>query len=168
MVKKSIAMALDTGGIRAGSLYGLTDPGFERLFEGRKEAWAGLARRAFQRDFHVPALEARPGDLSERVAKLEDRFALEEELAIELGLDAADVVIDLPEEASFETGLVVRDAGKPFMDSGTVFGRETVRAFSENLRLARVLVSREALERLRPGALTAISRLVRESGPKLP
>jgi hypothetical protein len=66
-----------------------------------------------------------------------------------------DVVIDLPEDISFESDLWIRDSGLSFSSSQTVLGPAVVSGFTRSLRVLRVFsryplpAGNDLLERLR-------------------
>jgi hypothetical protein len=167
MIKKAVCRALGSGDLTESDLYGLVDSGFERLFEGRREPWASLAQAAFARSYHECVAELHVAGIDPSLEGLGARLALEEALARELGLGDEDIAIDIPEPASFETSLMVRDQGKAFMDSGTVFGRDTVRAFTDKLRIARVLVRREFASSIDAAKLEFLLKSLRSPLPFL-
>ena len=79
---------------------------------------------------------------------------MEERLAAELrcsGFDikGEDIIIDIPEPASFETGLYVLDEGLKFCESSSAFKAETVDAFIKTLYTIRVFINQKYKEILK-------------------
>ena len=80
-----------------------------------------------------------------------------------MSVGAQDLILDLPEPISFETGLFVQDESVPFMESSTVFSRATVEAFARSLRVLRVCVRADIAEALavrRPAGDQAIGERI--------
>ena len=148
MVKKALMSALENKWISPGELYGLDDQGLFLLMENRKaesSALCGLTERIrsgslYQSVFEFHFAEKKHGSL----ADLEKRAALEKELAsglagiLKTGVSSEEVIIDLPERISFESGLFVKDENKFFGESSSAFKPEMVEAFAESLRIIRI------------------------------
>ena len=146
MIKKAVIMALESGSLAPGDLYGLDDQGFYALMaedEGRDGR--GLIKAVFHGALMKPRLEIPfdPDDpVHRRAADLGSRPALEAEIA-RLG-GAAEVVVDVPEPISFESDLPILGSGAGFSASSTVFRPEVVDSFARSLRVLRVFSDSEA------------------------
>ena len=152
MTKKAVIAALHVGTLDSSALYGLDDAGFYTLMSQPERDPEGLIQSVFNGRLMACCYEApyNEGSSQQRkAAHLITRPAFERELAESLTAKAgrpAQVVIDLPEPLSFETGMTVVGTGKPFGDSATVFRPSVVKGFSGSLRVMRVFCN------LEPGA----------------
>ncbi|MDR0599312.1 MAG: HD domain-containing protein [Treponema sp.] len=145
MIKKALLAGLKGGIIRGEELYGLDDQGLFSLMAGRDFppfALAALVRegKLYHEAAAFPFAEEKHGDLR----NIEKRDLYEEALAAEIrrrGIakaGAESIIIDLPEPVSFETELFVRDEGRPFGDSSSVFKKDAVETFAKSLRIIRI------------------------------
>ena len=151
MIKKALLEGLEKGIIAGEELYGLDDQGLFALLESR----AGRGGRLFPLAGMV-----RDGRLYETVAELSfdlsfrpdlpdisRRLSLEGSLAGELSsvlgrkILPENIIIDVPESVSFESGLYVADEDRYFGDSSSAFKPELVEAFIKTLRVVRVLMA---------------------------
>ncbi|HCM25228.1 MAG TPA: phosphohydrolase [Treponema sp.] len=166
MMKKAVATGLADGILSSSELYGLDDAGLFALLEGREHPAFALAAAVREGRIHPVVMEIpwngsgrdrRDIDLLER-----DLASLVRELT-GMSVGAQDLILDLPEPISFETGLFVQDEGVPFMESSTVFSRATVEAFARSLRVLRVCVRADIAEALavrRPAGDQAIGERI--------
>lgn len=161
MVKKAVITGLEAGAIRGGELYGLDDEGLFSLLASRSNpafALAGWVREArfFELIHELPFDPAQKAHLE--LEKLETRGKKEQALADGLSPIAGrailphELIIDLPEPVSFETGLFVRDENCPFSRSSTVFRPEVVSSFTRSLRIIRVCAPKDIAVALRHSA----------------
>jgi HD superfamily phosphohydrolase len=155
MVKKSVLMELAAGRLLPDSLYGLDDAGFRRLVDRERERNGSgcfvQAADVFAGDLFesIHAVAFDPGNpLHADLAELDRRLEAEAAFAEAAGIEAADVVIDIPEPVSFETDLVVlgEGGGQAFTDRSAVFGRGSIPALVDSLRKIRVY-ARKNLDR---------------------
>jgi HD superfamily phosphohydrolase len=147
MVKKAVSAGLASGALAPEELYGLDDEGLFSLLAGREHPAFALAAAARQARFHSIVAEF-PFDPDKKehraLASPEGRAVREETLAADLSLrigarvDPMELVVDLPEPISFETGLFIADQGVPFEQSSTVFRAPVVESFSRSLRVVRI------------------------------
>ncbi len=170
MVKAAVKAGLEDGVLASEELYGLDDAGLFALLASRAHPAFALAAavregRIFQVIAEFPYDETAHAGL----AALGSRSYYEAELAGELALplsrriDKGELIIDLPEPISFETGLRVADKAVPFSESGTVFSGATVAAFVGSLRVVRVCASEEIAA---AAAASAAARSVLQGGGK--
>jgi HD superfamily phosphohydrolase len=138
MIKKALLGFLESGKIAPEELYNLDDqslfaliksPLADSVYEGRLYSTAA----------EFPYVEDKHGRLRDK----RSRSACEEALAVKLrdsGLPiaAGELIIDVPEPASFETGLFVRDENRYFAESSSAFQGETVNAFVKSLYTVRI------------------------------
>jgi hypothetical protein len=150
MIKKALLEGLEKKIIAGEELYGLDDQGLFALLEsragqgGRLFSLAGMVRdgRLYETAAEIPFdLKFRP-DLRD----ISRRLSLEESLAGNLSSTLGrkilpeNLIIDIPEPVSFESGLYVTDEGRYFGDSSSAFKPELVEAFMKTLRIVRVLI----------------------------
>jgi HD superfamily phosphohydrolase len=169
MVKKSVSAALRDGAVSSGELYGLDDEGLFRLLAERGHPTATLAAEVREGRFHsiiaeIPYDDSIPAHraLFASVDREEEEKRIAAELSSPAGrrVRAQDLVIDVPEPISFETGLFVVDEGRPFSDSSTVFTDRVVADFTRALRTIRICAPAEAAADLAEDA-AAVDRALR-------
>ncbi|MCL2213635.1 MAG: HD domain-containing protein [Treponema sp.] len=92
------------------------------------------------------------------IRNVKNRAQFEENLAQELretgesglsGIRGDDIIIDIPEPISFETGLYVTDEQCNFSESSSAFKIETVNAFIKTLYTARIYINQKFKETLK-------------------
>jgi len=165
MIKKALINGLESGLIKGGELYALDDQG---LFALLRERTSGLGDRPGTERSLVNSLaeavhEGRLYVVAEEIpfneadhAHLRDisrRSRYEERLAEELrrrgvSLSSGDLIIDVPEPVSFETGLFVIDERCGFPESSSAFKAETLNSFVKTLYTIRVFVNPEFCEKV--------------------
>ncbi|MDR0451434.1 MAG: HD domain-containing protein [Treponema sp.] len=145
MIKKAILSVLRSRSAAPGEFYGLDDQGLFGLLAGRGGPAAGLSNRVRDgRLFSVIAEIPFDGALHAHLSGTEKRYRYEAALAAELGsragiaINAEDIIIDVPEPISFETGLYVSGESRDFEESSTIFKPQTVGNFITSLRVLRV------------------------------
>jgi uncharacterized protein len=136
MIKKAIAMARAEGALKTGDLYGLDDEEFFARFAAPGFPGARLIEDARKRRLHKQVHRAAFDDgnaLHRRLESVDERLALEAELAAEAGklvgrkVETDAIVIDVPERLSFEVSVPVidgpaADRGGAFQGTGTAPG----------------------------------------------
>jgi len=94
----------------------------------------------------------------EAIRNVKNRAQIEEKLAQELRetggngfseIKGEDIIIDIPEPVSFETGLYVADEQCTFKDSSSAFKMETVNAFVKTLYTIRIYINQKFSETLK-------------------
>jgi HD superfamily phosphohydrolase len=151
MIKTAVLAGLRDGIFSEEALYNLDDQGlFCLLAEGGHPRFS-LARQVRDGRFYAvvaefPFVEAEHENLTDITA----RFRYEEALAAKLSglpewagnraIGPGELIIDIPEPVSFETGLYVRDEGRYFTESSGVFSAGMVEDFIESLRIIRIFV----------------------------
>jgi HD superfamily phosphohydrolase len=147
MVKKAILGGLESGVIAPEELYGLDDQGLFYFLASKNYPLGKLAAavrdgQLYTASVEVPYTEEEHGAL----AGLSTRSLHEERLAAEFSrmtgktIQPEEVIIDLPEPVSFETGLYVRDEGKIFSASSSAFKDGLVADLTKTLRMVRVFI----------------------------
>lgn len=148
MIKKALLAGLASGAIAAAELYGLDDQGLFTLMEERKHPLFRLAAavkngRLFTEAGSFRFDEAEHAPLADPGRRAAQEEALAAEFSRRTGRPAAadDLVIDLPEPVSLESGLFVLDENRPFTQSSSAFQEQTVRALGASLRIVRIFTA---------------------------
>ena len=147
MVKKALITSLESGKITGKELYNLDDTSLFALLEEKTgNPLAGAVRdgRLFAKAAEISVTQV---DLAV-IREINGRSQLEEKLAAELNktgtqIKGEDLIIDIPEPVSFETGLFVLDEKCSFSDSSSAFKTETVNAFVQTLYTVRIFVDQK-------------------------
>jgi hypothetical protein len=147
MIKTAILGGLRDGTIAREELYDLDDPGLFSLMMDRSHPLFFLARRVRDGRLHAVAAEFPWDEAVHRgLGDIENRFryeaALAEELSGALGcrILPGELIIDMPEPITFETGLhIIGDSPWGGGDSG-IFSREITGSFVKALRIVRIFV----------------------------
>lgn len=146
MIKKAIMAALNDGVLTPDDLYGLDDEslfqagcgdGASRLFDMVHD------RRLFKMTHEVVFDDTNPYHMS--LLDLKKRGEEEAKLARKLSCDSASVIIDVPENITFETTL-------PVYENGTFrsfSGRAGLETFSDPLRKIRIFVDPSVADKAR-------------------
>ncbi|MDR0602331.1 MAG: HD domain-containing protein [Treponema sp.] len=141
MIKKALSGFLDSGKIAPEELYDLDD---QSLFALIKSPLALAVRegRLYSAAAEFPWTEEK----HRRLRDIQSRSVCEEELAEKLRkagvpIENGELIIDVPEPVSFETGLFVKDEGRYFAESSSAFQNETVNAFVKSLYTVRVFTA---------------------------
>jgi len=145
MIKKALLEALESGSIAAEELYGLDDQSL--FFLLREKTGSSLAEAVWNGRLYSVAAEF-PYDEADH-ACLKDigrRSLYEKKLAAEfqsngINLGHGDLIIDIPEPVSFETGLFVLDEKRDFADSTSAFKAETLDSFVKTLYTIRIFMA---------------------------
>jgi HD superfamily phosphohydrolase len=145
MIKKALLDGLESSALTGDDLYGLDDQSLFMLLRdktGSALAAAVWEGRIYAAAAEIPFVEADHACLRD----IRSRSRYEEQLAAEfrdtgVPLGANDLIIDVPEPASFETGLFVLDEERYFAESSSAFKAETVNAFVQTLYTIRIFVN---------------------------
>jgi HD superfamily phosphohydrolase len=149
MVKKAMINGLESGRISDGELFDLDDQSlFSLLREKTANPLAEAVRqgRIFATAAEIPLI---PEQFKADMATLREisfRSRLEDQLAATfrsrgIQLKEEDLIIDLPEPVSFETGLYVVDEGRYFEASSSAFKSEVISSFIQTLYTLRIYVN---------------------------
>jgi len=147
MVKKALIISLESGQIKDEELYDLDDMSLFTLLRQKAPSplvEAVMEGRVFSLAAEIPAEKANIAALRNNKA----RSQMEEKLAVKLqeaGIPAQglDLVIDIPEPISFETGLFVTDEECNFSGSSSAFKNETVNSFVQTLYTVRLFIDQK-------------------------
>lgn len=133
MIKKAIVTALREEAVRPEELYGLDDYSIVDFSREKKLPALELISMVQERNLYKMAAEETfddnaPGHTG--LLDLETRSRRERELALELGLDETEVIIDVPEKINFDN-------------------HEAFRIFAAPLRKIRIFAAPDAAEKIR-------------------
>jgi HD superfamily phosphohydrolase len=147
MVKKALINGLQSGKITGEQLYNLDDTGLFTLLQ--EKTGDPLAESVREGRIFTTAAEIlyKHTDL-ERIKDISARAAVEEKLAEEfnkagLAIKGREIILDVPEPVSFETGLFVSDEKCGFGDSSSAFKKDLVDAFINTLYTVRVYIDQK-------------------------
>ncbi|MDR1748972.1 MAG: HD domain-containing protein [Spirochaetaceae bacterium] len=159
MMKKALYSGLSEGVFTQEELYNQDDAGIFSLiqtcrFTGKKVALNLHERRLYHVVYETPFNGAESGVFrsaesaaQRQLENLDTRSIHEAELAelfsraMGTELDKTDILIDIPEEISFESDLWVTDEKKTFSRSSTIFREDIIEQFTRSLRILRIAVS---------------------------
>jgi len=162
MVKKVLINGLVSKDLTCESLYNLDDTSLFSLLSGKEciKNCKNLVEAVLEGKIYSTAVEIsyEKADLSNpawvKIRDINQRAQFEEKLAQELSQDGIkikgeDIIIDIPEPVSFETGLFVLDEGRNFGDSSSAFKTETVNSFIETLYTIRIFINQKYNETIK-------------------
>lgn len=174
MIKKALVGALKNQRIAKEELYNLDDQGLFTLLAERAQSCGvshgdplfSLGAKVRDGRLYVVAAEFLYNEAQhQRLADIEKRYLLEQELAARLRIRPDELIIDVPEPISFETGLGIHE------DKGhigaSVFTAETIDAFRKELRVVRVFVDpahENALRSMPEDLCNVLQRGIPEAG----
>lgn len=147
MIKKTLVGALKNQRIAREELYNLDDQGLFTLLAERDQSRGvshgdplfSLGAKVRDGCLYVVAAEFLYNEKQHQgLADIDKRYHLERELAARLCIRPDELIIDVPEPISFETGLTIHE-DKGHVSAG-VFTAETIDAFRKELRVVRVFV----------------------------
>ena len=145
MIKKVLLSALAAGRIAGEELYGLDDAGLFALLRertGSPLAEAVMEGALYSQVAEIPYDAARHSGLKDIGKRSLHEAALADKLrSAGLTLGDEDLVIDLPEPVSFETGLFVADRRRYFSAGAGAFDARTMDTFVRSLYVIRVFAS---------------------------
>ena len=148
MIKKNLLKSLESGIIHSEELYDLDDQSLFALLEERANNKAGYALPEAVREGKLYACAGEIPFINEKHTDLlpvQSRSRFEGQLAEQLRiagiqLSPDDLIIDMPEPASFETGLYVVDENCYFAESSSAFKPEMVNSLIKTLYTIRVFI----------------------------
>ncbi|GHV70087.1 phosphohydrolase [Spirochaetia bacterium] len=150
MVKKALQKSLEQALIAPEELYDLDDQSLFALLKDRSQPLFALADQVREGQLYVLAAEfpfdrALHGDLLDLSRRSLHENALAEELSRKLRRTIApeELIIDIPEAVSFETGLYVSDEERYFADSSSAFNAGMVDSLIKSLYIVRIFVDRK-------------------------
>ncbi|MDR0302086.1 MAG: HD domain-containing protein [Treponema sp.] len=152
MVKKALIKGLESEQITGADLYDLDDTGLFTLL-GEKTGNPLVESVRNGRIFATAAEIPIKADIT-GIREIRARSRLEEQIAAELckagiQINEEDLIIDIPEPVSFETGLFVLDEKRSFSDSSSAFKTETVDSFIKTLYTIRIFIDQKYKQKLK-------------------
>jgi len=147
MVKKALIKGLESGKISVKELYNLDDTSLFALLE--KKTGDPLVESVFKGCIFTTIAEIPPEKIClSGINNINNRAGLERQIAAEfnkegLKLTEDEVILDIPEPVSFETGLYVTDEKCDFNESSSAFKTETVNAFIKTLYTVRIFINQK-------------------------
>jgi len=153
MVKKALIKGLESGKLVNEDLYGLEDTSLFTLLEQKMSGSLVNSIREGRIFFTAAEFSHETVDLKV-VSELKNRALYEENLAKKLRdagmkISGEDIIIDIPEPVSFETGLFVFDEERNFSDSSSAFRQETINAFIKTLYTIRIYINQKFKETIK-------------------
>jgi HD superfamily phosphohydrolase len=169
MIKKTLTVALKNQSVAREELYNLDDQGLFTLLaergksrrescrESRGDPLFSLGAKVRDGQLYVVAAEFPYNEEQHQgLVDINNRFHYEEDLAMRLRIRSEEIIIDVPEPISFETGLAIHDDEHARGGENTggvfnagVFTAETIGAFKKALRVVRVFVDPSHAKALR-------------------
>jgi len=161
MLKKALINGLETEQITGEDLYDLDDYSLFSLLEEKINNsspinGAKLVEYVREGNIYVTADEISPKKTDfQAFRNFKDRAKFEEKLAEELRGDGfekikgEDIIIDIPEPVSFETGLFITDENCNFSDSSSAFKPQTVDSFIQTLYTIRIFINKKYKENIK-------------------
>ncbi|MCL2209370.1 MAG: HD domain-containing protein [Treponema sp.] len=140
MVKKAILNGLESKKISGEQLYNLDDTGLFTLLEEKTDDQ--LIKNVHEGRIFITFAEI-PHDQIDITAMRDIKYRSQAEKKIEAVLGIKDIIIDIPEPVSFETGLFVIDENCSFSGSSSAFKSELVNAFIKTLYTVRVFIDKK-------------------------
>jgi len=153
MVKKALINGLEDGQITGEDLYNLDDTGLFSLLGGKNGnplIESVKEGKIFSTAAEIPVNQVEISGIKD----IKARSRLEEQLAAELckagiKLTKNELIIDIPEPVSFETGLFVLDEDRIFSESSSAFKTETVNSFIKTLYTVRIFCDQKFKQKLK-------------------
>ena len=158
MIKKALTLALADSVVTPERLYGLDDESFNHLCSSCEGTSLELIQKVMHRNLMGCAYETpfdKQNSLHRKLQDLSSRTYYEERLRSRINSAGTykynpwDVIIDIPEDISFETSLTVIGKNgdqKTFSQTDPVFSAPVIESFSGSLRKIRVFIPVNSLE----------------------
>jgi HD superfamily phosphohydrolase len=147
MIKKALLGGLESGCIAREELYDLDDAGLFTLLRSRSHPLFSLGDMVRNGRFFTAIAEFPYNEKDHQdLRNIRNRSRYEQALAAEFSevlgcpILSEELIIDVPEPISFETGLYVADEGCCFSGSSSVFKPGTVEGFVKSLQIIRIFV----------------------------
>jgi len=161
MVKKALINGLESGVLTGEDLYNLDDTSLFYLLEQKTQLGSNinLVESVHEGRIYATAAEYSPDQLDiSSIRKIKSRAQFEEKLAGELrrtgqrdlaDIKGEDIIVDIPEPVSFETGLFVLDENRSFGESSSAFKPQTVNEFIQTLYTIRIFINQKYKETIK-------------------
>ena len=147
MVKKALITGLESGKISGEDLYNLDDMSLFSLLA--EKTGSPLAESVREGRIFATAAEFSTKQVNlAAIREINSRARLEERIAEEMSKNGCavrgeEIIIDIPEPVSFETGLFVADEGRSFSESSSAFKTEMVDSLIQTLYTVRIFVDQK-------------------------
>jgi hypothetical protein len=164
MIKKALLDCLESGEISGGELYHLDDQSLFALLRGKTPC--ALVEAVQNGRLYSAAVEIPFNETDHACLKdIGGRSSREERLAGEfrragVPLGPLDLIIDVPEPVSFETGLFVLDENCSFAESSSAFKTEVLHSFVRTLYTIRIFINHKFAEKVE--TLPGLCDIIRE------
>ena len=152
MVKKAVLNGLETGAITAEELYHLDDQSLFNLLEKKtgnpltEAVWKG---KLYSAAAEISYSEEKHSCLKDIHKRLKCENAIIEKFRSRgIAMGSNDLIIDVPEPVSFETGLYVLDEKCRFAESSSALKAETLSSFVKTLYTVRIFVNSEFFKKI--------------------
>ena len=145
MIKKALLNCLESGEISGGDLYNLDDQSLFSLLSGKSSG--ALVEAVWNGKLHFAAAEIPFYEADHACLKDIGKRSFRENLLTEsfrcagIPLGPGDLIIDVTEPISFETGLYVLDEKCSFADSSSAFKTGLLNSFEKALYRVRIFVN---------------------------
>lgn len=158
MIKKALTLAMKDSALTPEKLYGLDDESFNTLCNSCECPSLKLLQKVMHRDLMVCILEIPFNPQNRLHCELQDlsvRTQYEEKLRSRInsagsyGYNPWDIIIDIPENISFEANLpIIGKDGQltTFSQTGLVFSKPVIKSFTDSLREIRVFGPANSLD----------------------
>jgi len=161
MIKKALINSLDSGILTGEDLYNLDDSELFSLLEQKLGHNDGinLVKSVREGRIYAEVMEFSADQLDiSFIREISCRARLEIKIAEKIkslnlsnfaDIKAEDIIIDIPEPVSFETGLFVIDENRNFSESSSAFKPQTVEAFIKTLYTIRIFINQKYKETIK-------------------
>jgi HD superfamily phosphohydrolase len=145
MIKKALLTGIESGQIKGNELYDLDDHSlFSLIQEKTSNFLINNVRegKIYSTVAEIPFDEANYANLRDVGRRSHhEKLLCDEFRSADIPLKDDDLIIDLPEPLSFETGLYVHDEEAFFTDSSSAFKTDVLNAFIKNLYTIRIFIN---------------------------
>jgi len=153
MVKKALINGLNAGIFTNEELYNLDDYSLFGLL-GRKTGChlteSVREGKIYSTAAEIPYEQAKkPGIMDIQIRSQMEKKLTERLNRAGIPLNEDDIIIDIPEPVSLETGLFVADEGCSFSNSSSAFKTETVNSFIKTLYTIRVFINQKYNQKIK-------------------
>ena len=162
MIKKAVFEGLENSIIRPEDLYGLDDNTFYKKFGTSKYEPFKLIKDVSERNFYkciyeIPFSQSNP--VHKSLINLTNRAEMEKEISLAFklrgkpGISPYSVIIDIPEDISFELEVPVKidDTFADYSSSGSVFTPPVINGFVTAIRKIRIIASESLAKKVKGG-----------------
>jgi HD superfamily phosphohydrolase len=153
MIKKALFINMESGSIKGEELYNLDDQSLFALLKKKshfKLAQAVREGRTYSAIAEIPFSETKHSHLGNIAGRsVKEKLLVGEFRSAGIPIDEKDLIIDVPEPLSFETGLYVQDEGNDFSESSSAFKADILNSFIKSLYTIRIFINSKFEEKLK-------------------